>query len=692
MTEILQKFANDACQETDEDETRLGDRTYNPFDTKKLSINEIRLPVGAASGRQVMERFERSYKPRNADAERFGEVVSGVDKAMMAQTDAEQAESAAFRDGPCIQGVSCVRWEYDTLEDPRGRIVLTNWPITQVMWGSEAREINLRDRTWHRAGWWWPASRVREEWPEKFKDLTLYAASSGWGNADTPGVSSRTPWSGGPAHRRADADLDPFFSTREQSFFVEREEWRELTHEYIVARPVDPAETYASAQARYMELAAGIPDGKVPPDQDTMERVTLDLKQVREFKANYLAATNEEVPKQYIAKRPKITFKYAYVIGGKVMETDDIPEGCFTFLFMTGRRRDTPKGTRWIGLAEDLVPQQRLNNLLLMALYKNLGANPKGVFVYEQGIFKNRDDALDQFTRPGGVIEVKRGSLSSGARPYEYIAGGTNGYHSMLESLFGYVSSSIPRLAGFNAAALGQLGPDYRRISGSVVRQQADAAIQNNPELFDSWRLYRRQGGRLFLNFISTHWADRLEELGEIVGEDILYTIEEGPDATERAVFSLPPAELWKNDAWRSIDIVEVVPDDDRRETFWKVLEQGAFAMIQAPQYDTGTPLLGSLDIIRTLPGLSPSERDELIRRKKKEVLAKQQADQEAKNAPPPEQKPVSTSLAFKDLPPEGQQQLAAQAGITLGAAPAAGAPAGNGAQPEFAEEQQPVQ
>lgn len=689
MSEILQRYANDASQHEELDETRLGDRSYDPFDTKRLSVNEIRLPVGAASGRQVMERFERSYKPRSANAERFGEVVSGVDKAMMAQADAEQAESAAFRDGPCIQGVSCVRWEYDTTEDPRGRLLVQNWPIKQVMWGNEAREINLRDRTWHRAGWWWPASRVREEWPDRFKDLAFFAATAGWGNADVPGVSSRTPWSGGPAHRRADADTDPFYSSRSQSFFVEREEWRELTHEYVVARPVDPAETYASAQARYMELAASIPGGKVPPEQDTMERVTLDYKGVRDFKANYLAATNEDVPSRYIAKRPKIVYKYAYVIGGKVMETGEIPEGTFTFLFMTGRRRDTPTGTRWIGLAEDLVPQQRLNNLLLMSLYKNLATNPKGVLVYEQGVFKNRDDALDQFTKPGGVIETKRGALTSGAKPYAFEAGGTNAYHGMLESLFGYVSSSIPRLAGFNAAALGQLGPDYRRISGSVVRQQADAAIQNNPELFDSWRLYRRQGGRLFLAFIATHWEGRLEELGEIVGEEILYTIEEAEDGTERAVFSLPPAELWKQDAWRSIDIVEVVPDDDRRETFWKVLEQGGFQMIQQPQYDTGTPLLGSLDIIKTLPGLSPSERDDLIRRKKKELIAKQQADQKNQQGEA-QQRPPATSISFKDLPPDGQQQLAAQAGINLSAAPTAGMPGGNGLAESPEEEQLP--
>ena len=67
--------------------------------------------------------------------------------------------------------------------------------------------------------------------------------------------------------------------------------------------------------------------------------------------------------------------------------------------------------------------------------------------------------------------------------------------------------------------------------------------------------------------------------------------------------------------------------DDDRRETFWKVLEQGGYQMIQQPQYDTGTPILGSLDIVKALPGMAAADRDDLIRRKKKELLAKQQAD-----------------------------------------------------------------
>lgn len=646
MAEVLQRYSNDACQWGDDVEFRAGDPSWDPFATKRLSVNEIRLPVGAASGRQVMQRFERSYKPRHAGAERFGEVVSAIDKAMMAQADAEQAESAAFRDGPCIQGVSCVRWEYDTLEDRRGLIKVTNWPITQIMWGKDTREINLKDRTWHRAGWWWTAQRVREQWPDQFRKVADFAATSSWGNVDRPGLSSRTPWAGGPAHQRAELDQSPFYSAKERIFWVEYEEWRELTFEYGVGRPVDATMTYAAANARYLEMASS---GQ-PVKEDPIEEVTMTAAEVREFKAMHFAATGEEVPKQQISRRQKVVFKYAYIIGGKVMETGDVPVGKFTFLFMTGRRRPAATGTRWIGLAEDLIPQQRLNNFLLIALYKNLGANPKGVFVYEKGIFHNRDDALDQWTKPGGIVEVKRGTLTSGGQPFQFIAGGTNAYHTMLESLFSYVGQSIPRLAGFNAAALGQLGPDLRRISGSVVRQQGDAAIQNNPEMYDSWRLYRREGGRLFIAFISTFWGDRLDELAEIVGPETLYTIDE---ETGEPIHSLPPAEMWAQDAWRSIDIQEVVPDDDRLDEMWNVLgEQGVFQVVQQAQADTGRPLFSSLDLVNLLPKLRAAQREEMRRRIKKEVAAKQAAEVAAQQAAmqgqpppggesPPEQLPV---------------------------------------------------
>jgi hypothetical protein len=72
-----------------------------------------------------------------------------------------------------------------------------------------------------------------------------------------------------------------------------------------------------------------------------------------------------------------------------------------------------------------------------------------------------------------------------------------------------------------------------------------------------------------------------------------------------------------------------------------------------------------------------------------KELTAKMQPSQQ-------QNKPPSTSLSFKDLPPDGQTQLAAQAGIKINApaqpAPMEGAQAPGQAVPQAPEVGQSVQ
>lgn len=630
-SEILQRYAKDYDQWGDEEQlsgARWREMRSDPFKTKKLSVNEIRQVVQSLAGRQIMQRFERSYRPRSSGMQHFGETMSAIDKAFMAATDAEQAESAAFQDGPGIQGVSAVRWEYDTLEDEKGKIVISDWPIFQAMWGRDARQLNLKDRSWHRIGWWMSAKQVRERWPRKWKDVFALAGTQGWANFESPEGSSRNPWSGDLGNRPLGDGKPAFYARKEKSFWVEYEEWREIEVSYKVARPADELSSYAAA------IAGSI------AGEDLMTVETMDSKRLREFEAAHLAMTNEEVPDTYIVPQKKIAFRFAYVIGTQVMQDDYIPVGAFTVLFMTGFRRPSPTGTRFVGLAENLVQAQKYNNLLLMALYKNLQINPKGVLIYEQGTFKSRKDAIEQFTSPGGVLEVARGKMVGGSRPYDFVAGGTQSHASMVESLFSFYREAIPRLAGFNPGALGQLGTDLRRISGQVVRQVQDSAIQSNAELFDSYRHYRREGGRLFMAFVRTFWGDRIEDLAEIVGDDV--AMREDPETGEM-VSALPPLEMWQDGAWRALDIQEVVPDDNELDELWGVLgEQGVFQVVQQPQTDTGKPLFSSLDLVRILPKLKAAMRETMERRVKMEIaeLKQQQAMQQqmaAQGQPPPE-------------------------------------------------------
>jgi hypothetical protein len=89
------------------------------------------------------------------------------------------------------------------------------------------------------------------------------------------------------------------------------------------------------------------------------------------------------------------------------------------------------------------------------------------------------------------------------------------------------------------------------------------------------------------------------------------------------------------------IDIQEIVPDDDRIDEMWEVLgSQGVFQIVQAPQADTGKPLFSSLDLVKFIPKLRAAQREEMLRRIRGEIAAKQQADalaaQQAQQQPPP--------------------------------------------------------
>jgi len=577
----------------------------------RLGVNEISQIIQTLSGRQMMARLERSYEPRSARQQLFAEAMTLIDKALMQASDAEQVESAAFKDGPGIQGVSCIRYEYDTISDEKGRIVLTDWPIWQTMWNGSARQINLKDRTWHRIAMWVPAAQVKERWGAKWEKVRNLVASQPWASIETSESSSRTPWTGGDGN--LPMDQFPYYSEHHNELWVEYEEWKERETVYKVGVPQDPGSTYAQA------LSAGtLPDGR-----DTIAPVTMTRKELTEWKAQHTAATGEEVPAELVVSQVREKYQYAYVCGETVLETGLIPIGQFTLLFLTGFRYPQPDRTDWIGLTERLVEVQQWMNLLLTATMKLLEVNPKGVLVYEQGTFRSKKEAMQEWASTGGTIEVPRGKLQGGNPPYRYEAGGSSGYQQMIDPLFAFYREAIPRLAGFNPGALGQLGTDLRRISGEVLKSVQDAAMASNGELFDSLRQHRVDGGRMVLAFIRTFWADRPQDLVDMVGEENLqYT-----DADSGQVVSaIPPAEMWTPSAWRQISVEEVAPVGDALDSLWESLAQnGALQILQQPQTDTGQPLFSSEDLIRSIPRLPAAVRNKMVLRTRQLVQLKQQ-------------------------------------------------------------------
>lgn len=656
----LQRYANESNQwgrslksnQSGNASQNAGPKTHN-----RVGVNEITQIIQTLSGRQMMQRLERKYEPRSAGQAFFAEAMTAIDKALCEEAQTDQVESAAFKDGPGIQGVSLIRFEYDTLDDDRGKLVVNDWPVWQAMWPQSCRKINLGDRAWHRIGMWMPATEVKDRWgKEKWEKVQHLVSTQPWASlgGEISG-SSRTPWAGqdGNVIVGAGGDTPPYYNPHKNELWVEMEEWRETQMVYEVGVPTAEGMTYAEAMA-----------GAAPGQPDTMTSAQMTGSELADHKAQHLAMTGEAMPDNLAVPKKIMKYKYAYIVGPTVTDTSDIPVGQFTILFMTGFRYPQPDRTDWIGLTERLVEVQKWMNLFLTAIIKLLESNPKGVLFYEKGLFSSKKDAMTEFSSTGGTIEVPRGKLSGANPPYRYEAGGSSPYSEMVQPIFQFYREAIPRLAGFNPGALGQLGTDLRRISGEVLKGVQDAAMASNAELFDSLRAYRQDAGKLILAFIRTFWLDKQEDLVAMVGEENLQYID--PD-TGQTLSAFPPVEMWTPSAWRRIAVEEVAPVGDALDSLWQSFGQNnALQTLQAPQPDTGKPLFSSEDLIQTIPRLPSSLRNKMVLAARAAVKEKQKQEAAAVKNPQPQMPPPKEQISFKDLPPEGQVQMAAQAGIQL--------------------------
>jgi hypothetical protein len=613
----------------------------------KLSVNEIGPILQTFSGREMMQRFSRVYLPRPGmdSSARWAEIMTNVDAAMMDACDDEQLESATFKDGPGIQGVAWQRWFLNTLETEDGKAKLDKKPIPiwSMLWDPNAKEVNLKDRTWHCLGEWWDRAEVEDRWPVAARKGL---AGQGW-LAGANEKSSRIPWMGMEGNKKLEV-YDP----RDDSLFIEYWEWREIGNVWTVTVPNDPSSAWEDA------IAQGAPG---------VTQVEMDRDKLTAFRGDYKKRLGVLLPIEATTRHPKVQYRFAYVCGDEILETDELqgddgsPLGCFTFQALTGFRFPLPEKTTFTSLVSRMIDLQRWMNVLISALIRNIQINPKGVLFVEEGVFKHKGEALNQFSSPGGVITVRKGAISGGQKPFEFVAGGTQSYVTMVESLLQYYQSALPRIAGFNPSALGQID-DPRRVATQVVRGLQDAAMAANAEPFDALRHHRREGGRIFTRLLYAYFEP--EDLAEYIGEELAWrTVQEGqqipgPDGQPLAVgakvigpdgqpvSAIPPKSAWLN-CWKSISVEEVTPSGDALQALWDSIMQAGggpefFTMIHP---DTGKPLFSAVDQVKMIPRLPTALREEMLTRVK---LQTQQAQAQAQQ--PPQPPPPQVSMSLKDI------------------------------------------
>lgn len=571
-----------------------------------LSFNEIHPIVQHLSGRQIMDRYQRVYIPRNRSAAEWAEALTDIDRAVVENCDAAQEESRAFYSGPCVSGVGWLAYSLDFLEDPEGMLTIREVPIWSMIWpADETRRMNLSDRTWHIHGFWLPKAEVRARWPRHFKKIqaTLGMHWSKLGDESRP--SSRIPWR--PVEGMADEQVS-FYDRSSDNFWIERYEYREIEFKFHVITLLNEALTYEEAEAAIARQEI---------EQDAIFKVQIFSPE--EFEAlneGYHVRTGSDIPRAYIKEHPAYVYKYALFAGEEILEQGNIPVGRWTMLAVTGYPFEQPEMVSWRSVVDALRDPQLWKNVFTSMLLRFMQINPKGLLIHERGLFRNRNEAMSQWTSFGGTLEVERGKLQGGNPGFQIVSGAGSPMNGLLESMVGMADAAIPRLAGFNPGALGQVGNDLRRISGEVVSQVREAAAAAQAMLFDALKLYRKQGGETLLAFVARFFDD--DDIVRIIGEAQAYEPVVNPETGEPEIdeqgqpvlrSKIPPKEVWDSANWR-LSVQDQTPAPDRLRAQFEALSASGGLKLMV---DTGA--LINEDLAMMMPDMLESHREKILAR-----------------------------------------------------------------------------
>jgi hypothetical protein len=572
-----------------------------------MSVNEVHPVVSAMSGRQTMDRFERRYVPRKKEARPWAEVLSTWDRAVVDACHAKQEESSAFKNGPCIGGISWLDVSVDYLEDPEGMIVIEETPVWQMLWpGRDARKKNLLDRDWDIKGSWYTLEKFKALWPTKVGETRdAIGRAPDWdpdSSTDT-GHTLPSPWDG--YNHVSEETPFPFYHQRERQVWVERYQRREPRVRFFVMVPPEGM-SYADADAAIARQQPGVQGPGVAWQVEEMSPE--DFRQFSRERAAQFEG-EAEVPRDRYVKKERMVYLYSYHAGDIVAEEGEIQAGRFMSEAITGYPFVQPDRVDWRSVVDALRTPQIWMNIFLTMLVKYMQVNPKGVLFAERGVFRNRAEGLSQFSSAGGFVEVERGKLSGGQNPpFLFHSGGPSPMGGFISGMLTFAQDLLPRSAGFNQGALGQLGPDLRRISGTVIEHVRDAAVASHAELYDSYALARQRIGLILLALLGKVLG--LEHLRRVVGEEPFFEEVADPATGEVTLQERqPPPDLLDNAVW-SVAVEETKPAPDRMRFFWESMtESGAMqTLVQSGAF-------APEDLVELAPDLPEEKRKKMLER-----------------------------------------------------------------------------
>lgn len=434
-----------------------------------FTFNRVAGFIRGICGLETSTRNEARFYPREISDSGLADVMNAAVKWVRSECDAEDEESDAFKD-MLTAGIGWTETLFTNEEDPEGKIIIERVDPLHMRWDPAARKRGLADRRWNARVKWLQPSTIREVWGKEKADEVV-----GMIEQDTEVFDefANTPHDATAAHEYDSDNLGQ--ARRRTGVPVVQYQYFEMKNYYLVTNPMTGQQEQLSQE-----------------DYDTLNDRMRDT-------------LGGDLPAQKFRKRQ---YRQLIYCGSVELEDEPLPCDGFTFQPITGIR-DRNNGT-WYGFVRDMFDPQRWINKFFSSMADVVASQAKGGLLAETSAFVNSERAQEDWADPRSIVWLQPGALAGGKVKERQSTGIPAGFSQLLEFTVG----SLPHVAGVNLEFLGLAA---REQAGVLETQRKQAAIATLAEFFNALRLYRKQQGRILIQFIDEFISDG--RLVRIVGK-----------------------------------------------------------------------------------------------------------------------------------------------------------------------------
>ena len=459
-----------------------------------ITFNYSEKMIDAVVGAEISSRQEVTYAPREMTDAPLTEMMTNAAKWVADESNFEDEESDAFRDALiCGLGWTHMRISYET--DPDGMIVKDHVDPLQMYPDPAATKMGLVDRRYSFRDMWIDETDFKRQWPN--------ALMVGMDQADQNiGVDIRRQGQG-----------------------------------YNEDHPDDPDNHQGQVQIRHYECVELLPYYRVFSVPGGQDMTVAEFNQVRD--------QLDQANIQYV-KMHKRTYYYAWFNGDTLLEADLSPtqEG-FTYGCITGKRdRNT---NTWYGLTRVMMDPQRWANKWLSQILHIINSNAKGGLLAELNAFVDSKKAQEEWSSPNSITLLKEGGLTK-VKEKQVV-----NYPTGLDRLMEFALSSLPQVTGINLEALGLASREQANVLEQSRKQAAYGLLA---PIFNGLRNYRKQQGRVLLDFIQNFISDgRMIRIGGPESKQFI-PLRKAPNAITYDVIvdQSPTAPDVKRETWQVLE------------------------------------------------------------------------------------------------------------------------------------------